>query len=283
MFKEFQSSNPQTFFVCRLLAFVVGVVLANMLDVVSLDPREQTFPGQIFTKADGSRLYLKDPAYLHECGETVSTTALIMIAILTPLILAWIIGFLRYRSVDKEIAIGHPMFEDMLSFGLVMSLSINLGGWFTTFMKAYTAEPRPCFYDICQLDDSDFTNLHCDGDLENDGPWASFPSGHATLFAAGLGVFMLYLSGKFPTFKMLIFASFAIIISFLSATRIADYKHRAIDVIAGMFVGACAAMLSYFIFYPSPNAKNNGDPYSWQPQPQIDREDPDENTNIRLA
>jgi len=283
MFKEFQSNSPQTFFVCRLLAFVVGVVLANILDVVSLNPRKETFPGQIFTKADGSRTYLKDSAYLHECGETVSTTGLIMIAILVPLILGWIIGFFRYRNVDKEIAVGHPMFEDMISYGLVMALSINLGGWFTTFMKAYSAEPRPCFYDLCQLDDSDLENLHCDGDLENDGPWASFPSGHATLFAAGLGVFMLYLSGKFPRFKMPIFASFTIAISFLSATRIADYKHRAVDVVAGMFVGLCAAIFSYFIFYPSPNAKYAGDPYSWQQQPQTDREDPDETTNIRLA
>ena len=75
-----------------------------------------------------------------------------MIAILVPLILGWIIGFFRYRNADKEMAIGHPMFEDMISYGLVMALSINLGGWFTTFMKAYSAEPRPCFYDLCQVD-----------------------------------------------------------------------------------------------------------------------------------
>lgn len=249
-----------------MCAFIFLAVLAEVEGIVSekIEPFQKTYPGQTLTFPDGTNTYLLDPYYTNECTTTIGTTLLILITNAFPLLVSWCIAAVKYSFTKSDcFSIHHPFYEDILSFALALAVAINLGGWLTTFIKAYSAVPRPCFYDLCDLS-PDLDDLHCTNKIEDDGPWSSFPSNHATSFGSGLGILGLYLTGKFPTFITIWAIVFAWTIVFLSVTRVADYRHSPVDVVFGMMIGFSAAYLSYFTFYPSLKAENCGDPFTLQ-------------------
>lgn len=93
----------------------------------------------------------------------------------------------------------------------------------------------------------------------------SFPSGHACAAFAGFGFLALYLNGRFGVFahrdqqdgrrtkhwKLLLFVAPLLVAVLISASKVRDGWHHAIDIIAGGLIGAAFALMAYRMVFRS--------------------------------
>ena len=125
------------------------------------------------------------------------------------------------------------LFKNSRRAGATMLLAIGVGALFTNvILKNVIARPRP------------YTTAEYNGFWQTAGAHTekelSFPSGHATVATASMTALFLTLNKKWSSlcFLFTLFTAFA---------RVYLVVHYATDVIAGILVGAGAAVIAYFI------------------------------------
>ncbi|KAG8808257.1 hypothetical protein FRC17_004028 [Serendipita sp. 399] len=105
----------------------------------------------------------------------------------------------------------------------------------------------------------------------NDG-FRSFPSGHSSMSFAGLTFASLYLAGRFRLFTphsahgkhlyayVLSFAPL-LLASYVSTSRVSDFRHRGSDVLGGASLGVIFALLAYRYYFPWLGSRDAGTPW----------------------
>jgi diacylglycerol diphosphate phosphatase/phosphatidate phosphatase len=188
--------------------------------------------------------------------ETVPTYALLLIAIALPLVCILIVSFLQPR-IRRD-----PYFAIM---GLI--ICVLLTGVITNIIKNSGGRLRPDFLARCQWNGTDCTG---DPKVIKDGR-KSFPSGHASMSAAGLAYLAFYFGGKMMMFdghgrywKVAIFFVPMLGAILVALSRVSDYRHHPTDVLAGWLLGLFFAYFTYRQYYPPLNSSDPGIPLIWK-------------------
>lgn len=204
-------------------------------------------------------------------GETVPTWSVGVIAVVIPFLI-FLAMYFKKRSI-----------RDFHSAFLGLGMAIVVTALFTDGIKNLVGMPRPDFFHRCFPDGVEtYTNdsdrqVICHPNVserEFRDAFKSFPSGHVAWAFAGLGYLSLYLAGKTSMFDRRAYASRVFFVLFptfvatlIGISRVNDYQHRWVDIIAAALLGLFIAYLSYRQFYPSIYAREwAGYPYEYQPQ-----------------
>lgn len=189
-----------------------------------------------------SQLYLYSYPLL---GQTVPAWVVPPIAFLIPVAVFWAQTAHRGRP---RADVGHLV----LSLGIAMLMT----GAVTNCLKLAFSRPRPNFVAACWPSDAtpvlggkwanSFGGLpQCSAPFKQYNEHIkSFPSGHSSMSAAGLGFLTWYLLGQLKTYSGGGFA-WRVVLSFLPAlvaiaigiTRVTDYWHHPSDVMTGLALG----------------------------------------------
>ncbi|CAG7848542.1 Diacylglycerol pyrophosphate phosphatase 1 Short=DGPP phosphatase; AltName: Full=Phosphatidate phosphatase [Serendipita indica DSM 11827] len=158
---------------------------------------------------------------------------------------------------------------------LCLGTSVIFAQLFTEFVKFIIGRPRPDFLSRCQPDAARaqaaftatavtlFSSTICtttNTKALNDG-FRSFPSGHSSMSFAGLTFLSLFLAGRFRLFAAhtvhgkhlwayAICAAPLLLASFVTSSRVSDFRHRGTDVLAGASLGVFFAILAYRYYFP---------------------------------
>lgn len=186
--------------------------------------------------------------YPHALIERVSAPQNIFYAGICPLIF-----FILYAIVIR------PGFHKSHVTILGLIISLTLTSFVTDIIKNAVGRPRPDLISRCKptpgtsltdiLTIDVCSNPH--DHVLNDG-WKSFPSGHSSFSFAGLGYTSLWLCGQLHVLRPgTDLARFLICLApvtgalLIALSRIADYRHDAYDVSAGVLLGATITWFSY--------------------------------------
>lgn len=175
----------------------------------------------------------------------------------------------------------------LLNWGLLgVGVSVIVAQLFTEVVKFIVGRPRPDFLSRCQPDAARaqaaftatavalFDSSICtstDASVINDG-FRSFPSGHSSMSFAGLTYLALYLAGRFRLFAphsphgkhlyaYFITAAPILVASFITTSRVSDFRHRGTDVLGGASLGVFFAIVGYRYYFPWPNSQFAGIPW----------------------
>lgn len=226
----------------------------------------------------GSEFSLTDKSiqHRHTVNDSVPVWLLVVIAFVAPLAIQAIIS----------LGIARSTWDFHVSFlGLVLSHALTATA--TTLIKVTVGRPRPDLLDRCQplagasdpspwglVTDAVCTNA-VEGHLVTEG-FRSFPSGHSSTSFAGLAFLSLYLAGKLYRYGAQAHAAVQWIVyvpiigaTLIAASRTADNRHHATDVVAGGILGSVVAISTYFTYYPSLLHRECHKPYP----PRIPRSD----------
>ncbi|KAG8765671.1 hypothetical protein FRC15_006846, partial [Serendipita sp. 397] len=169
---------------------------------------------------------------------------------------------------------------------LGLGTSVIVAQVFTEFIKFIVGRPRPDFLSRCQPDTSRvqaalittsitlFNSTICtstDSKVINDG-FRSFPSGHSSMSFAGLTFLSLYLAGRFRLFTphsshgkhlyaYVLSVAPLLLASFVTSSRVSDFRHRGSDVLAGASLGILFAFIGYRYYYPWLGSRDAGTPW----------------------
>ncbi|KAJ7940784.1 phosphatidic acid phosphatase type 2/haloperoxidase [Mycena leptocephala] len=207
----------------------------------------------------------KSPYAVHE---RIPDFALHMISIVAPVVLQALINLLTIRS-------WWDLHNSLL--GLILGLSIT--GSITQVTKLTVGRPRPDIIDRCQpipgsvdpiygLSNSSICTTPNNSAIMLDG-FRSFPSGHASLSAAGLGFLAFYLAGKLHLFDHRGYAAKAWVslvplagAALVAISRTMDYRHHWQDVLVGSALGTLVSYFTYRQYYPSLGSEVSHRPYA---------------------
>ncbi|KAG8840279.1 hypothetical protein FRB91_006342, partial [Serendipita sp. 411] len=100
----------------------------------------------------------------------------------------------------------------------------------------------------------------------------SFPSGHSSMSFAGLTFLSLYLAGRFRLFTphsshgkhlyaYVLSVAPLLLASFVTSSRVSDFRHRGSDVLAGASLGILFAFIGYRYYYPWLGSRDAGTPW----------------------
>jgi phosphatidate phosphatase len=145
-----------------------------------------------------------------------------------------------------------PFFENFLYLFACLILGDLATSALTNIGKRTMSRPRPSFLDACKPD----LNISCPSGShifvedyicygKNDpDEYFSFPSGHSS-HSVYFGIMMIvYLQKRckiIPPFRAILQLFFAMLVFFICASRVRDFKHRLSDVAGGAFVGSIVA------------------------------------------
>lgn len=253
------SSSPERtleLIVCMTL-FVLGHFLPQLWS-----PWEAPIPYQVTQAGDVIlELDLSHPVQ----PETVPGWMLIVVGILVPMLLLLVTGICCGPPGDAHASICVYMF------------AVGISTFLTNMMKLYCGRLRPNFYDMCQFDTS---TKECQVDEPN--ARKSFPSGHSSLSFCSMTILSLYLLGKIglhrtttggrnntmPTImaKLLAFPSFLIpmgVAFFVASSRVHDFYHHPVDIMAGAAIGVLCAHFGTSLWYPSIYSEMAGYPLQY--------------------
>jgi membrane-associated phospholipid phosphatase len=161
------------------------------------------------------------------------------------------------------------MFPVLIYLGLVISLLLTSS--ITNTLKIVYGSPRPSFFALCNyygyrdaIDTNNYTFYFAStqigrfGNISNcfdttkiNDAFMSFPSGHSSLIFAStvytsMIIFMFRNKDNIIYTLCTIMSSFLFAISiWVSFTRVEEYKHRSLDVFAGMFLGCVIGYVIY--------------------------------------
>lgn len=150
--------------------------------------------------------------------------------------------------------------------GLFLSLSINQ--FFTDILKNWIGNPRPDFIDRCRPDRNDdgqvfggFNSCNAPyGESVLIDGYKSTPSGHSSTSFSSLFYLTLWLFGQFKLFSgensfsicSFFFSIIPVFVAtYISLTRVHDYKHFYSDVVLGSVIGILCSSFSYFHYFKS--------------------------------
>jgi membrane-associated phospholipid phosphatase len=202
--------------------------------------------------------------------ETVPTWTVGVVAVVLPFFI-FLAYFIKKRSI-----------RDFHSAFLGLATAIVITALFTDSIKNLVGMPRPDFFHRCFPDGvAVYTNdeerqviCHPGDERAFRDAYKSFPSGHVSWAFAGLGYLSLYFAGKMGLFDRRGYSNrvFWVLLPVLAAgligiTRVNDYQHRWVDIIAAGLLGLFIAYISYRQFYPRIYAREwAGYPYEYPPQ-----------------
>lgn len=167
---------------------------------------------------------------------------------------------------------------DTHSCACVLLMTIGLTEFTTHMAKMYVGRLRPNFYQLCQFDTE---LLECTADpkhiLESR---SSFPSGHSSISAAGMGVLVFFLVGrvgigrlarhdnrkrKFQNPKIYVLLAILPLFwsFFVACSRLVDHWHHPGDIVAGLCLGFLFPPIVYHLFYPSVLSRQAGVPLNY--------------------
>ncbi|KAK5577496.1 hypothetical protein RB653_002437 [Dictyostelium firmibasis] len=220
-----------------------------------------TVRGRLFTLDDESISYPKLP-------ELVPMHILIPLIIAIPLAIIITISLIIRRDV--------PDFHHAM-LGLAQSLALTL--LLTGSFKCFIGGLRPNFLEVCDPTTAsiaagnppvgygkiyyDRSICSADDSLVNDA-LSAYPSGHSSITAASFGFLALYIHAKFKIFDnrghilLYIIVSGCIIgAGLIGISRVADYRHTFLNVLAGWSIGLIIALSCYRLNYSSLFGRDN--------------------------
>jgi membrane-associated phospholipid phosphatase len=202
--------------------------------------------------------------------ETVPTWSVGVVAVVLPFLI-FVVLFIKNRSI-----------RDFHSAFLGLATAIVITALFTDSIKNLVGMPRPDFFHRCFPDGKAVYTAdlerrvicHPGNERAFRDAYKSFPSGHVSWAFAGLGYLSLYFAGKLSLFDRRGYTSrvFWVLLPVLVAgligiTRVNDYQHRWVDIIAAGLLGLFIAYICYRQLYPSIYAREwAGYPYEYEPQ-----------------
>lgn len=226
-------------YLVALLLF--GVLAANYFFVVPVR--------RYFFMDDESFMYPFVPT-----DEEIITTYVSILLSYVPPVAVIVLAQVWFRSL-------HDVHHALLS--LLEASAIN--GVFTACSWNWIGQPRPDFFATC--------NPIANGECASPESFLlqqqrrSFPSGHASFAFTALGLLSLYLYSKFqpfrrasPFYSLVISISPLFLAYYITATRLADYRHSPIDMLAGTILGLFCALLGFRMNYPPISSPNSGVP-----------------------
>ena len=200
-------------------------------------------PHEVFYMAgDYSQSYPYQP-------DTVPSWALGLI-MLSPLL---VLPFLFYTRKQSPL-FKHELHNYLLAWLEACAINYLIAG----AVKVLTGRHRPDYFS--RLNQPDLSTFQ----IRNAS--FSFPSGHTSGSFTAATILFLYLSGKTKAFPRGNFALLLVLgLPFYFAlwvlvTRLQDYKHHHIDVVAGVLVGLASGGIGYLLNFPSVFSKKCGTP-----------------------
>ncbi|PVF96354.1 acid phosphatase/Vanadium-dependent haloperoxidase [Serendipita vermifera] len=175
----------------------------------------------------------------------------------------------------------------LLNWGLLgVGASVIAAQIFTETIKFIVGRPRPDLLSRCKPDAARAqaaftqtavtlfsTSICTTTDVKelNDG-FRSFPSGHASMSFAGLTYLALFLAGRLHLFtphsthgKHLYAYALSgaplLLASFVTFSRVSDFRHRLSDVVGGALIGIFFGVLAFRYYYPWLNSPLAGTPW----------------------
>ncbi|KAG0345015.1 hypothetical protein BG004_004030 [Podila humilis] len=208
--------------------------------------------------------------YTYHPEESVPVWALILIAVVAPVIFICLVGLGIRRSP-----------YDVHNGVLGLLVSVLLTTMFTQVIKVTVGKHRPDFLGRCipmlngtKLTYDDPLRLwtldvctQTDNKVLQEGLRA-FPSGHASTSFAGLFYFSLWMAGKMHIFDRRGYSIKGVILivpimgaMLVAISRVRDYRHSGIDVTWGSIIGILCATFAYFQYYPSLTSATSHTPH----------------------
>ncbi|MEW5302647.1 MAG: hypothetical protein WDW36_005410 [Sanguina aurantia] len=174
-----------------------------------------------------------------------------------------ILAILAWKAVDKRLS-HHDMHRVLLAFLLTVAVTAAV----TNAVKVPIGRPRPNFVQRCWPDGvqvweskdtlGGYPKCTCDEEMSRQ-IRKSFPSGHSSWSASGLGFLSLLLLGQARPFAGGVFSGWRLVLPLLPAvgavavgiTRVTDCWHHPTDVLAGLGIGFSVAYTFYRQLFPS--------------------------------
>ena len=201
-------------------------------------------------------------------AQTVPSWVLPLVALIFPAVIFAVIKIVQKR----------PTYElTRLVFALISS--VFLTALTTNMVKVMVSRPRPNFLSVCF--GSATPNYQSNNEYGGfpictasrsaiKEHLKSFPSGHSSFAAAGLGFLTYYLlgltkclsGGYYSTGRLFISVKPSMIALLIGVSRVMDCWHHPSDVVAGLSLGFLIAFLFYRVLYPSVFASDCDIPYS---------------------
>jgi membrane-associated phospholipid phosphatase len=203
---------------------------------------------------------------------TVPSTLLLNTSITLPLIFMVVISQLVPHSNC------HNKFYDTHACACVLFLTIGLSEFTTQMVKMYVGRLRPNFYELCGFDAATLQCAASESHIMESR--SSFPSGHSSLSAAGMGVLVwfalgranigigsLSMNGRKRIRNPTVSALFALLpmgwALFVASSRLVDNWHHPSDIVAGLCIGIVCPTFVYHLYYPSVLSAQAGVPLNY--------------------
>ncbi|KAI5969720.1 hypothetical protein CANMA_001182 [Candida margitis] len=248
--KCYSNANFKNYFSDWVISFVLLVYFFSIAEHANPFQRQ-------FSTAD---LSISHPFAVKE---RVSGVECILLAALVPLSVISAIVILK-SYVGKLKSNSNPLHVFQVSI-LGLSMSIFLDGVITDILKNWIARPRPDFLARCgaqvntsvnELVDISVCTAPLGDSLLLDG-MRSTPSGHSSISFVAFLYLTLWLSGQFKLFnstpqhmyKYIVAFMPLLLATYISLSRVQDYRHHFIDVILGSTLGCIIAVLIYFHYW----------------------------------
>lgn len=158
-----------------------------------------------------------------------------------------------------------------LLFALLLSIQV------THFIKHFVGRPRPDFLSRCAGDPRDFSKIVFDhrykgGIKECPNPnkkvvkdgRRSFPSGHSSSSFAGLGFLGIWMLGQLNamdgrgrSWRTMVSMVPLAAATYISLSRIQDYRHHWDDVLVGSLIGIICALVGHLVYVGVPRVLGN--------------------------
>jgi len=255
----------------ELVACILVGALFCGLGYLIEEPRERPIPVQYLESSQSYVLNLS----LNKTseGDSVPDWAVVVLAVLVGPGVQMIISYLFGDSLDIHRTL------------CINLLALNINNFATWALKAYAGYLRPCFYQVCEPNE---TFDQCTN--EEDDARDSFPSGHASFAFVSMTMLYLYLERTFgvssveqafvitspiqqqsssssPTtqkrvvgleyshppvyyrFASIVCALPLVVATFVAASRVADNRHHPVDIVCGAFVGSFLGYFFHTLWY----------------------------------
>eukprot|EP00939_MAST-03C_sp_MAST-3C-sp1_P001854 g1854.t1 len=264
------------------------VVVASSLAMWTITATSYSFGANDFDALE------QDPtislSYVSDADAQVPTAELFYWSAILPIVFIFVVDMVLLRMILP--------YRERRPTGLLLTwfmFTIALAMAMTVIVKVYVGRPRPNFFALCDymgyreiadgnndtalqafLDNTiplrkANTDMYCEADKDDWNPkaWTSFPSGHSSISAAGLGFLACYCSSTVKYFlepdakigdtvRQIMVILFSTILPFIclsgallvASTRVTDHWHHPSDVAAGTILGAvCVAFAAGEYFF----------------------------------